>query len=262
MNFMQITSRQNDKIKHCAKLINGAKFRRETQTFVVEGIKIVKDLLKSKTEVTQTFISANFKHKNSDLVNELAQNSAEIYVISPDIFAKISDTTTSQEVVCICKMPKLPQNLCPNSKYILCENLQDPANLGSIIRTANALNFGGIITINGADIFSPKTIRATMGAIFNVPIIQFEDAKSAINAMKSANLKSYATVINNGEDLTKTKFGNRGVILIGNEGNGLSDEITALADYKITIQMAISADSLNAAAAATIAMWEFAKGDI
>ena len=259
MNFKQITSRQNEKIKSCAKLLSSAKFRSTCGLFVAEGTKIAKDLIKSDFEIVQTFISRDFIEKNTDLIAELAQKSAEIYEIPNDIFAKISDTVTSQEIICICKMPSLSAGLSPNGKYILCENLQDPANLGTIIRTANALNFGGVITISGCDVFSPKTVRATMGAIFQIPIYIFDDIKSAVNSMKFANLKSYATVVKGGQDLTKTDFGDSGIILIGNEGKGLTEEIIALADYKISIPMNKNADSLNAAVAATIAMWEFQK---
>lgn len=261
MNFKQITSRQNEKIKNCVKLINNAKFRVSCGLFVVEGAKIVKDAIKSETEVVRAFVSAEFIKKNPKLAEELSQKALEIFKVPSDIFAKISDTTTSQEIICVCKLPNLTTNLQADGRYILCENLQDPANLGTIIRTANALNFEGIITIAGCDVFSPKAVRATMGAVFTIPLFRFETVSSAMNAIKAVRLESYATVVRGGQDLTKSDF-KSGVILIGNEGNGLSEEIVSLADQKISIPMKENADSLNAAAAATIVMWEFAKEQV
>jgi TrmH family RNA methyltransferase len=141
-------------------------------------------------------------------------------------------------------------------RLLVLEDIQDPGNLGTMVRTAEAAGIDGIIMSKGCtDIFSPKVTRATMGAIFRVPFIYTDDLPGTLDVLKADGTAVYAAYLRNGTDYRKVHFTNRAAILIGNEGNGLSDEAVSHASENVFIPMAGEVESLNAAVAAAILMY-------
>ena len=154
------------------------------------------------------------------------------------------------------------EQLHSTGEYVLLEDLQDPSNVGAIFRTAEALGVDGIILTEGcASCFSPKALRAGMGAMFRIPIFRTDDAPSAMRAAVERNMRPMAAVPREGAaDVTGIRFFKGAIMCIGNEGNGLSDELIEACPEKVTIPMNGRAESLNAATAAAILMWEMMRG--
>jgi TrmH family RNA methyltransferase len=155
-------------------------------------------------------------------------------------------------------MPSLNRQIDPNGKYVALENINDPSNLGAVSRTAEALGVSGIIlSANGCDPYSPKSLRASMGTLLRMPLIVLPDF---VNGIKNSGLKSYACVVDsNAKSITDVDFTEGSVVMIGNEANGLTMEAKEMATEQITIKMTGLAESLNAATAAAISIWEMMK---
>jgi TrmH family RNA methyltransferase len=191
-------------------------------------------------------------------VQKLSFNSLECFRIPDGLFKKISDTTSPQGVIALCKMPAKNTVIDPCGRYVALENINDPSNLGAVSRTAEALGVSGIIlSANGCDPYSPKSLRASMGTLLRMPIIIMNDF---VECIKNSGLKSYACVVDsNAKSITDVDFCDGSVVMIGNEANGLTTEAKAVASEKITIKMTGKAESLNAATAAAISIWEMMK---
>lgn len=147
-----------------------------------------------------------------------------------------------------------------NGVYLLLENIQDPGNLGTILRTSEAMGIDAVLLSQGCtDTFSPKVVRASMGAVFRLPVISSLDMADAVTTLKDKGISVYAAVAKDGVDITKLKLSHSAAAVIGNEGNGLTDETIAACTAKATVNMRGRAESLNAAAAATVIIWEMTK---
>lgn len=182
-----------------------------------------------------------------------------MFETTTQVFEKISDTKSPQGILCVCRVPEIRDlSGIEAGKHIFLENINDPSNLGAISRTAQALGLSSIIlTDNSCDPFSPKALRASMGALLKIPIFIVSDCSKALNFLKQKNFQLYASVPDSDAvNVNKIDFEEKSVILIGNEANGLSHKAIILCDRKITIPMKGNAESLNAAAAAAILIWE------
>ena len=143
-----------------------------------------------------------------------------------------------------------------SERYLILEDIQDPGNLGTMIRTAEAAGIKAVImSRNTADIFNPKVTRATMGSCFRVPFIYADNFADAVNSLKTNGIRVYGAYLRGGKNYREAEFGKRCAIMIGNEGNGLTDEAIALADERVFIPMEGKIESLNAAVAAAILMY-------
>ena len=168
------------------------------------------------------------------------------------------------ELHCVCRMPKSDNaaqyaEMKSGGKYIILDNIQDPGNMGTMLRTADACGIDAIITCNCCDVYNPKTVRSAMGSLMRVNIID-DDIGNAVLNLKNAGIAVYAAVIDSSAvSLTECDFSKGGAVMIGNEGNGLPREHSALADVPLTIKMHGTINSLNAAMAAGIIMWELSK---
>ena len=261
VDFDRICSRENSVIKLAVKLQNNSKARRENGMFVLEGLRLCLDAVQNKFQVDLLIVTEEAYVKHEQMVEEIAVNSQKSYIITTELFSKISDTKSPQGVMCICKMPSIDWKINTAGKYIALENIQDPANLGTIARTAEAMGIDGLVVSSfGCDPFSPKAQRAGMGALIRLPLFVVPDFLDKLKTFKSNGYKLYAAVVGNAEQmLTDVVFGDACVMLIGNEANGLTADSVALSDSKITISMKGKAESLNAAAAAAILIWEMTK---
>ena len=256
-DFKRITSKDNAFIKQVSLLQTSARERKKTGSFVAEGLRILLDCYENNVQFLSLVVTDEFLNKHGNDVEKLANNASEIVVVTDAVFTKISDTTNPQGVLAVIEMPKSnAQQIKANGKYIALENVADPSNLGAVSRTAEALGVDGIIlSDNGCDPYSPKALRSSMGTLLRMPVIVLDDFTAAL---KNSGLSLYACVVSGGKSIKDTVFSNGSIVIIGNEANGLTEETIAISQ-KITIPMSGRAESLNAAVAASIAMWELVK---
>ena len=256
--FVKITSKDNQLIKFVSLLQTSAKQRRQSGLFVLEGLRICTDAYDNNIKFDKLIVTETALQKYSDSVDMFSAISDSCYVLSENLFKKISDTNSPQGIIAVAKMPLKTSEISNSGRYIALENLADPSNLGAIARTAEALGVSGIImSADSCDPFAPKSLRSSMGTLLRLPIFVVDDIMTCI---KDNNLRSFACVVDkDAQNIASQTFSDGDVLLIGNEANGLSDDVKSNADYLITIKMQGKAESLNAAAAAAIAMWEMIK---
>ena len=235
---MMITSKSNPVIKEIAKL-NDKKFRRETGLYLVEGTKPVNECILAGCEI-HTIVCTE----------RLAENYVDPVVVSEEVFSRISSEKTPQGVIAVVKISQRELK-APVGSCLLLDRLQDPGNLGTIIRTANAAGYKEIYLISCTDPYSPKAVRASMSGIFFTHIYQGEE-KEVLEALSGVPL---ICADMNGENIFGFSAPEKFCLCIGNEGSGISGVIKNNADYKVKIPMTDSCESLNAAVSAGIAMY-------
>ncbi len=256
-----ITSISNTQVKQVCAYVGKAKERRKDGIFVVEGPKMFEeaplDWIK-KVYATPDFCE---KHRLDRLGERLKQTGCE--EVSEEVFAKMSDTMTPQGVLCLIKSPQYTLEGLLSSKdgvYVVLEDLQDPGNLGTILRTGEGAGVSGVIlTKDSVDLFNPKTIRATMGSIYRVPFVYVQDIEAAIFKLKEAEISVYAAHLKGQAYYDAFDYRKSCAFLIGNEGNGLKESTANLADTYVRIPMAGQVESLNAAVATSLLMYEAAR---
>lgn len=260
--FECIKSKDNSTIKFISKLQSSSSFRKESAAFVLEGIRLCLDATHNGFSLETLVITEQFYDNHFECLEEFETLAKRKIIVDENIFSKISDTKTPQGILCVCKMPEYASSICEieSGKYIFLENLQDPSNLGAISRTAEALGINGLIVNGGCDPFSPKSLRAAMGALLRIKVYFSYDFNTDINLLKQKGFKIFATVPrDNDAEVSSVDYSGNCAVLIGNEGNGLTQTAKKSADLRITIPMSGLAESLNAAAAASIVMWEMVK---
>lgn len=256
-----ITSISNAQVKQVCAYVQKAKERRKDRIFVVEGPKMFEEAPADriyKVYATQSFCH---KHTTDGMGAKLKETGFE--VVSDEVLAKMSDTKTPQGILCLVKWPEYSlEDLLLRKKgvFVVLEDLQDPGNLGTIIRTGEGAGIAGVIMSgNTVDIFNPKTIRATMGSIYRVPFVYVQDMAQAIKRLKRADIAVYAAHLKGEQYYDAFDYTKGCAFLIGNEGNGLKEETALLADTYVKIPMAGQVESLNAAIATTLFMYEAAR---
>lgn len=257
MPFNKITSKDNPLIKLAVKLQNSGRSRREHGLFVLEGLRLCRDAAENGFTFDSLLVSESAFQKYSDCIEELSLKAEKCFVLSDSVFLKITDTKNPQGIMCLCAFSDNKFVFSKNGKYIALENLSDPSNLGAVSRTAEALGIDGIIlSNNGCDPYSPKALRASMGALLRIPVLVADDF---VETLKNSGLPLYACVVDSdAASVTEVSFSGGAVALIGNEANGLTDDAKAVAK-SVTIKMIGRAESLNAAVAASIVMWEMCR---
>lgn len=255
----EITSKNNKIIKDTKKLFTSSKARRQGNAFVLEGARLCFDVLNSFYNVKLVLITRKAFKKYFDSAEKLVSVSEESYFISEDVSDKLCDTVSSQGVFAVCEIRD--NGLQINSgKYIALDNVQDPSNVGAVIRTAEALGIDGIITYNCCDIYNPKTLRASMGSVLRMTIFDTDSLESKLISLKSNGFCVYSTVPDSSAvSITNIDFSSNTVCVIGNEANGIEENIKAVCNECITIPMLGRAESLNAGVAASIVMWEMLR---
>lgn len=259
---MLISSRQNPMIKQYRKLCGSRRDRKEQGYFPCEGIKLVSEALKSEVTLGENaFITESAAAKYPDIFEKLSLK-CNLYTVTEDISEYISDTKSPQGVfITVKSLDKILilSTIYNSRSFILLDNLQDMGNIGTIIRTCDAFGIDGIIASpDTADIFSAKVSRSTMGSVFRVPVY-ISDLTQAISLLKEGGFTVYSAELNrSAETLGGFAFPEKSAVVIGNEGNGVSGEISAACDKSLFIPMN-TAESLNAAVAASIIAWEMQK---
>ena len=249
-----ISSQDNKQVKRIIKLTRKSSQRREEQAFVVEGVRVFSDVPDS--DVINVFVSDSFK-PDKELAKRLERLGAE--TVRDDVFAKMSDTVNSQGLIAIVKMhePDAYSLIKPDGTYVVLESIQDPGNLGTIIRSAEGAGVTAVImSRDTADIYNPKVVRSTMGAIFRQPFFYTDDLSKTVDKLRNKGIKCFAAHLKGEKSFWEEDLTGGCAFLIGNEGNGLSDEITAHADKLIRIPMEGALESLNAAVSTALLSYE------
>ncbi len=254
----RVTSRDNVTVKLYRKLSKNRKERRENGLFVTEGLRICRDAV-NHGYVKTLMVTDTAAEKYSDEISGFGVN---ILRISDSVGETMSDTGNTQGIFAICSIPENPtlDSFSDKSgKYIVLNGLQDPVNIGTVIRTADAVGIDGIIMCGCCDVYNPKVIRGTMGSVFRVKLAECTYGE-IIGHFKDIGIITYAAVIDaDAVSLTDCDFSGGSAVVIGNEGNGLTDADAMICDKKLTIRMHGNIDSLNAAMAAGIIIWEMKR---
>lgn len=248
-----ITSTSNQQMKNLALLMKKAKARNEQGVFVVEGKKMAEEIPAGWRE--KTYVSESFLQENSEFLLGW-----DYEVVSDSVFKAVSDTQTPQGILCLVKKPEyeLKELLAGDATHLLIlESIQDPGNLGTMLRTGEGAGISGVIMNQSTvDLFNPKTIRSTMGSIYRMPFFVTKDLENTILELKKQGIKVYAAHLKGTMCYDEPDYKAPTAFLIGNEGNGLSDAIADCADTYIKIPMQGQVESLNAAISATLLMYE------
>ena len=257
-----ITSKDNETVKNIKKL-KDRKYRDLNNEFIIEGIKLVKEA-----------ISENFMIKKIVICEECLENAIidektlyeiakyECIYVTKKIFESISDVTHPQGILAVVeKNNKKPINYKEDIVLVL-DGLQDPGNLGTILRTIDSANLSPIIVSKETvDAYNPKVVRSTMGAIFRVNIVQTDNLKETLKEFKKHKYKIMSTSLGATESIYDIDY-NKKVLVIGNEANGVSKEILDFADEKVIIPMLGKTESLNASVATSIIVYEYVRRKI
>lgn len=255
MEKIMITAAGNSRIKHLVQLSQKARERKKEDVFLVEGMKMFLEAPREK--IREVYVSESFLEQHGF---QAALKGLPWELVSDEVFRKISDTITPQGVLCVMQQfhYNIEEMLSKKAPLLmLLEEIQDPGNLGTIVRTGEGAGIDGIImSRETVDIYNPKTIRATMGSIYRVPFLYADSLEATIADLKDRGVRTFAAHLkgknwHDGED-----YRGGTAFLIGNEGNGLKEQTAKLADCYIRIPMAGQVESLNAAVASSILMYE------
>ena len=253
-----ITAASNQRVKNLVMLTQKAKARREQDVFITEGIKMF--LEADPQQIKEVYVSQSFYEKNVAR-EKLEQCNYEI--LSDEVFKKVSDTQTPQGILCVMKQFHYTiEDLFrkKNPLFLILEDIQDPGNLGTMVRTAEGAGVDGIImTKTTVDIYNPKTIRSTMGSIYRMPFLYTEDLLGVMKELQQRGITLSAAHLRGTSYYHQLDFKEGTAFLIGNEGNGLKEETAKAADVYMKIPMEGKVESLNAAVASVILMYEAAR---
>ncbi|MDC7300409.1 TrmH family RNA methyltransferase [Agathobacter ruminis] len=246
-----ITSKDNKHVKNLIALQTKAKERKKQNLFVVEGIRMVEET--PRHLLRELYCSESFATKNPDRY--------DCEILSDALYKSVSDTQSPQGILAVVEKPHyelwdyLHTDAAP--LFLVLEDIQDPGNLGTMMRTAEGAGATAVIlSPNTVDLFNPKTIRSTMGSIYRLPYLVSDNLAETIATLQSAGVSVYAAHLKGKKDYCDCDYTGATAFLIGNEGNGLSDEIAGLADTYIRIPMEGQLESLNAAVSAALLMYE------
>lgn len=254
-----ITSSANGRVKQVMNLSKKAGARKETGLFVAEGLRMFREIPTDR--IDSIFVSESFL---SDEDRKKLLSGKKYETVSDGVFKTMSDTRTPQGILALARQYAYGMEDLQNAKdaafLMILENIQDPGNLGTILRAGEGAGITGILMNDTtADIYNPKVIRSTMGSVCRVPFVYTHDLPADLKALKAGGVRLYAAHLNGRNNYEKEDYTVDTGFLIGNEANGLTDGTAALADAYIRIPMKGKVESLNAAVAASVLMFETAR---
>ncbi len=261
---MLITSKDNRLVKEWRALSEQAKQRRKTGCFAIEGARLCGDALASGLTVKAVLYTADACTTYAAVTEGLIAAAEESAEITPELARSMADTASPQGVFCVIKSLDIQLSLDTINnmgRYGVLEDIQDPGNLGTMIRTAEALGLNGLILSAGCcDVYNPKVLRASMGGVFRLPLAVTDNLPETIAALQARGMTALACVVDaDAEPLHRVDKTDGCLCVIGNEGNGLKRETVTACKRRVTIPMAGRAESLNASMAAGIVMWEMTR---
>jgi len=260
-----IKARTGNTISTLAKLQEG-KYREEYGLYLAEGIKLTEEALRFaevRTLVVCETALENPAVENVLLYAEKYCSATEYILVSPEAFAKISTEKAPQGMIAVLKKNDndLPE-WKTNARYLILDAIQDPGNVGTILRSAAAFGIDAVITADSADVTAPKTVRASMGAVFRCPVYRTQDLSAVIVQLKNNGHRVLGAALGeNTVALGKAMLSANDVLVIGNEGHGIRETVLAACDGTIRIPMAENTESLNASIAASILLWEYYRSN-
>ena len=268
MEAPHITSRQNQIIRRAAALAGSADRRREEKLFLCEGARLCEDAARSGLRIAQCFFTPQAEKRYEKYLKAVWPVCGEAYRVEEHVAQLLSSTKSPQGVFCVCEWPPALRQeallgFSPQRSCVVLENLQDPGNLGTVLRTAEALGISRVFLLGDCcDPLSPKVLRASMGAVFRVSVGTERSPQRLRELLHKYGYRLHAAVPDgSARRVTDIDFSHGlHAVFIGNEGNGLTEETVGLCGDRVTIPMPGRAESLNASCAATILMWEMARG--
>ena len=263
-----ITSTSSSQVKHVVNLQKKAKLRKEEKQFVVEGVKMVSEAPADR--LVKVYVSETFKADNEEFLERMNYDSIGkdvLEIVTDNVFMRMADTQTPQGILLVmeqrsCEICEMLDLDAQGRKPLLMvlDNLQDPGNLGTILRAGEAAGVTGVIMSHDCvDIYNPKVIRSTMGSVYRMPFVYVEHLPETLEVLAEAGIHSYAAHLKGKNSYDQEDYTRGTAFLIGNEGNGLRDEVADAAECYIKIPMCGEVESLNAAVASSVLMFEAAR---
>lgn len=255
-----VTSKENSAVKYLRSL-SDPKQRKKEQAFLIEGIKMVEEALRGGTGVKMVVAAPSLvQHHGKNILKLAETRSVDILWVSEKLMDAVAETKTPQPVMAVVQMKEHVENelLAHGSKLVvICHRLQDPGNLGTIIRTAEAVGAAGVaVTQNTVDPYNTKTVRASMGSILRVPVVRIADVSAFIKKCGQEGFQTIAMALEGSKSLFDFDLTRPTAVIAGQEGAGLPEDILDRVDHRVRIPMAETIDSLNVATAAAVILYE------
>ncbi|KYG91567.1 RNA methyltransferase [Metasolibacillus sp. FSL K6-0083] len=249
----RIESTQNALVKHWKKLVTTRKEREKSGEFIVEGFHLVEEALKNKEQIVQIIVKDNV-----DLPMLWPIDDVVIVQVNEAVAKELAETEQSQGVFAHCKQPKI-EGMNEWRKVLLVDAVQDPGNIGTMIRTADAAGLDAVVLGKGsADAFNPKTLRSAQGSHFHIPVVRGE-LLEWVNNLQAEGVAVYGTALENAVSYKEIKATNAFALIVGNEGSGISPQLLAKTNQNIIIPILGQAESLNVAVATGILLYAFVE---
>ena len=250
--MLEIESKNNNLFKEIKKL-KEKKHRIKSNKYLIEGLRFVEEAIKSKVSIDSIIFTESFKEKNPDLFLKIIEN-IKLIQMNETLLKQLCSTENPQGIVGVINMQN--KELKSGELVVLVDKVQDPGNMGTIIRTAHAAGAAGIVMTKGTvDIYNDKTLRSTMGSIFYIPIVE-DNSLDFVKSLKKEGYKLVVSSLQGKNNFFEENLQGKVMIAVGNEGNGVSDEVYDIADIKVKIPMPGEAESLNVAVATSIMIYE------
>ena len=250
--MLEIESKNNNLFKEIKKK-KKKKHRIKSNKYLIEGLRFVEEAIKSKVSIDSIIFTESFKEKNPDLFLKINEN-IKLIQMNETLLKQLCSTENPQGIVGVINMQN--KELKSGELVVLVDKVQDPGNMGTIIRTAHAAGAAGIVMTKGTvDIYNDKTLRSTMGSIFYIPIVE-DNSLDFVKSLKKEGYKLVVSSLQGKNNFFEENLQGKVMIAVGNEGNGVSDEVYDIADIKVKIPMPGEAESLNVAVATSIMIYE------
>ena len=257
--MQRITSKDNSVIKHIKRL-KEKKYRDEYGEFIIEGLKLIKEAIQENADIKHIVVCDGCD--NSEVIEshlKYEMSKLDFIYVPQNIFKMISDVENPQGVLAVIGKKNNKEINTSEDLILALDDIQDPGNLGTILRTADSIGLKQILVSKGtADSYNPKVVRSTMGAIFRVNVIECEDLKHTLKELRNKEYKVMITSLKAKNSIYNTDY-NKKVIVIGNEANGVSKDIQTIADEKVIIPMLGKTESLNASVATGVILYEYVR---
>ena len=250
-----IESKDNSLYKDTKKL-KERRGRNKSSKYIIEGFRLIEEAFKANLPIEYIFISNEEEKRIDKYLGKYINEKTRLYGLNDNLLKELCSTEKPQGIIAVVQMKKVDMAL-EGSFYLLCDKVQDPGNLGTIIRTAHAAGVDGIILTKGTvDVYNDKTIRSTMGSLFHVPIICDDEELTITKTLINRGFSLLATSLEGDKDFFEEDLTGKIIISVGNEGNGVSEEVYNLADKKVKVPMPGGAESLNVAIATSVILYE------
>lgn len=255
MNVETITSRKNELLSHIRKLQSSRAYRYEMGQFSADGFKLLGEAIKCSLNIEAVIFC-----EGAELPENIGETT-RLCKISRPLMESVSELEAPQGVIFTCSMPERTETPNLNGAIIL-DGIQDPGNMGTLLRTADAMGVKAVIIVNNcADIYNPKVVRAAMGAVFRLPVYSF-DTDELLGELKEQGIKLVASALTDSARDIRASILTGCAVIIGSEGSGVSARLLDAADEAVIIPMSQMSESLNAAVAGSIIMWEMRRNDL